>query len=66
LILLGITSLFADMAYEGARSITGPYLTILGGSATIVGIVGGLGELIGYDMRIVSGTLADHTGQLQY
>jgi hypothetical protein len=53
LILLGITSLFADMTYEGARSITGPYLAILGGSATIVGIVGGLGELIGYGVRIV-------------
>jgi len=26
-ILLGIVSLFADMTYEGARSITGPYST---------------------------------------
>src|SRR5262249_5458188 len=25
-ILLGVVSLFADMTYEGARSITGPYL----------------------------------------
>jgi hypothetical protein len=63
LILLGITSLFADMTYEGARSITGPYLAILGGSATIVGIVGGLGELIGYGVRIVFGSLADRTGK---
>jgi hypothetical protein len=29
-ILLGVTSLFADMTYEGARSITGPYLGFLG------------------------------------
>jgi hypothetical protein len=63
LILLGITSLFADMTYEGARSITGPYLAILGASATIVGIVGGLGELIGYGVRIVFGSLADSTGK---
>ena len=63
LILLGITSLFADMTYEGARSITGPYLAVLGASATIVGVVGGLGELIGYGVRIVFGSLADRTGK---
>jgi hypothetical protein len=63
LILLGITSLFADMTYEGARNITGPFLAILGASATIVGIVGGLGELIGDGMRIVFGSLADRTGE---
>jgi hypothetical protein len=37
IILLGIVSLLADMTYEGARSITGPYLAILGASATLVG-----------------------------
>jgi len=63
LILLGIISLFADMTYKGARSITGPYLAVLGASATVVGIVGGLGELIGYGIRIVSGSLADRTGK---
>jgi hypothetical protein len=34
-ILLGIVSLFSDMTYEGARSITGPYLAVLGASATV-------------------------------
>ena len=29
IILLGAISLFADMTYEGARSITGPYLGVL-------------------------------------
>ena len=29
IILLGCVSLFADMTYEGARSIAGPYLGIL-------------------------------------
>lgn len=61
LILLGIISLFADMTYEGARSITGPYLAILGASATVVGIVGGLGEFTGYGIRIIFGSLADRT-----
>ncbi len=60
-LLLGVVSLFADMTYEAARSITGPYLAILGASATVVGIVAGLGELIGYGLRIVSGVISDRT-----
>jgi hypothetical protein len=34
-ILLGLVSLFADMTYEVARSIMGPYLAVLGASACI-------------------------------
>lgn len=62
-ILLGIVSLFADMTYEGARSITGQYLALLGASGTVVGIVSGLGELIGYGFRLVSGYISDKTGK---
>jgi len=62
-ILLGVVSLFADMTYEGARSITGPYLAVLGASATVVGIVAGFGELIGYALRLVSGYISDRTGK---
>jgi MFS family permease len=62
-ILIGIVSLFADMTYEGARSITGPYLALLGASATVVGIVAGGGELLGYALRLVSGRLSDVTGR---
>lgn len=58
-----MVSLFADMTYEGARSITGPYLAILGASGTIVGIVAGFGELIGYSLRLVSGYISDRTGR---
>ncbi|MDF0643977.1 MAG: hypothetical protein P0111_08090 [Nitrospira sp.] len=50
-VLIGIVSLFADMTYEAARSITGPYLALLGASGTIVGTVAGFGELIGYGLR---------------
>jgi MFS family permease len=60
-ILLGLVSLFADMTYEGARAVTGPYLAVLGASATVVGIVAGLGELMGYALRVVSGYLSDRT-----
>ncbi len=62
-ILLGVVSLFADMTYEGARSITGPYLAVLGASATVVGIVAGFGELVGYALRLVAGYLSDRTGR---
>jgi MFS family permease len=62
-ILLGVVSLFADMTYEGARSITGPFLAFLGASAAATGIVAGLGEFVGYGLRIVSGHLADRTGR---
>jgi MFS-type transporter involved in bile tolerance (Atg22 family) len=62
-VLLGMVSLFADMTYEGARSVTGPYLAVLGASATIVGIVAGLGELLGYGLRLVAGYLGDRTGR---
>jgi len=62
-VLAGVVSLFADMAYEGARSITGPFLAILGASAAVVGFVAGFGELLGYALRLVSGRLSDRTGQ---
>lgn len=62
-ILLGLVSLFADMTYEGARSITGQYLAILGASGTIVGIVAGFGELVGYGVRLLSGYVSDKTGR---
>lgn len=63
IVLLGIVSLLADMTYEGARSITGPYLALLGASATVVGVVSGLGELLGYGLRLASGYASDRTGQ---
>ncbi len=61
-LLFGVVSLFADMTYEGARSINGSFLGILGASATIVGIVAGFGELVGYGLRFVSGKIGDRTG----
>jgi MFS family permease len=63
IVLLGLVSLLADVTYEGARSITGPYLAILGATATVVGFVAGLGELIGFGLRIVSGYISDRTGR---
>ncbi len=62
-LLIGVMSFFADFTYEGSRSITGPYLALLGASAVAVAVVTGFGELLGYGLRLVSGRLSDRTGQ---
>lgn len=61
--LIGILSFFADFTYEGSRSIIGPYLGSLQATATIVAVVAGLGELLGYGLRLVSGRWADASGR---
>lgn len=61
IVLLGTVSLFADITYEGARSINGPYLGLLGASAVVVGAVAGAGEFIGHALRLVSGLVSDRT-----
>ena len=60
-LLFGVVNLFADMTYEGARSVTGPFLATLGASALAVGSVTGFGEFLGYALRLVSGRLADRS-----
>lgn len=61
IILLGIVSLFGGVAYEGARSVSGPYLRTLGASAGVVGLVAGIGEFTGHALRLASGYVADRT-----
>jgi len=63
IILFGIVSLFGDMLYEGARSANGQYLELLGVSATLLGLVYGIGEFLGYALRLISGYLSDKTGR---
>jgi len=60
-LIIGVVQLFADMTYEGARGITGPFLGSLGASAAVVGFTAGFGELIGYGLRSVTGYFADKT-----
>ena len=61
IILVGVVSLFSDMTYEGARSISGPFLGVLQAGAITVAVVSGLGEFLGYALRLGSGYLADRT-----
>lgn len=60
-LVIGVVQLFADMTYEGARGIIGPFLGSLGASATVVGFTAGFGELIGYGFRSITGYFADKT-----
>src|SRR5580692_11366085 len=60
-LIVGVVNLFADLTYEGARSVSGPFLGSLGASATAVGFVAGFGELMGYGLRSITGYIADKT-----
>jgi len=63
IMMMGVVSLFGDIAYEGARGVTGPFLYTLGASAAVVGLVAGLGEFLGYALRLLFGHWADRTGR---
>jgi len=63
IVLVGVISLFSDLTYEGARSISGPFLGSLQAGAIAVGVVAGLGEFIGYALRLASGYLTDRLGK---
>jgi MFS family permease len=56
-IFLSLVSLFADMTYEGGRSILGSYAKILGASALLASLATA-GEFLGYVSRFISGMIA--------
>ncbi|MEM0052732.1 MAG: MFS transporter [Nitrososphaeria archaeon] len=60
--LIGIVSMMGDIVYEGGRGIIPSYLQILGASAFVVGLVTGLGDFLGYAIRLISGYLSDRSG----
>lgn len=59
----GLVSALADVVYEGARSIIGPYLGSLGASAATVGLITGAGEATALVLRLFTGRLSDRTGR---
>lgn len=61
ILMMGLVSALGDIVYESARSVSGPYLALLGASAVVVGSISGLGEFLGYGLRLVSGYIADRT-----
>jgi len=58
---MGVVSLFSDMTHEGASSIIGAYLSLAGASAAAIGFISGLGECIGYSLRLLTGYLTDRS-----
>lgn len=60
---MGIVNLFADMTYEGASSINGPFLGTLGASDFAIGVISGLSEFLGYALRFIAGYISDKTGK---
>ncbi|MCD6278440.1 MAG: MFS transporter [Desulfurococcales archaeon] len=56
-IALCLVSLFADITYEGCRSVLGAYFEVLGATAVIAGSISA-GEFLSYIVRGVSGFIA--------
>jgi MFS family permease len=63
IILFGVISMLGDMVYEGARGANSQYFNLLGISAAQVGLVFGIGEFLGYFLRLLAGVLSDKSGK---
>ena len=63
ILIFGIISMMGDIVYESARSANSQYLNLLGISAALVGLVFGIGEFLGYFLRLVAGVLSDKSGK---
>ena len=62
IIIFGIISMLGDVIYETARSANSQYFSLLGISATKVGLVFGVGEFLGYFLRLLTGVASDRSG----
>jgi len=63
IIIFGLISMLGDIVYESARSANSQYLNVLGISAAKVGLVFGIGEFLGYALRLLAGILSDRSGR---
>lgn len=63
ILIFGIISMLGDVLYESARSANSQYLSLLGISAAQVGLVFGIGEFIGYFLRLAAGVMSDKSGK---
>lgn len=62
IILFGMISMLGDILYEGARSANSQYFNLIGINAAQVGLVFGIGEFLGYGLRLLSGVASDRSG----
>ncbi len=63
ILLLGMVSLLTDLSSEMMVSILPMYITTLGGTAFVVGLIGGLGDSISSILKVFSGYWSDRTGK---
>ena len=63
IVAFGVISLLGDAVYESARSANSQYFSLLGVSALQVGLVFGIGEFVGYGLRLLAGVWSDRTGR---
>lgn len=55
-VVLSLVSLFADVVYEGGRSVSGNFLEYLGAPAIAAGVIA-FGEFLGYAIRLPVGLM---------
>jgi len=63
ILFFGMISLLGDLVYEGARGANSQYFSLLGISAAQVGMVFGVGEFLGYVLRLLAGVWSDKSGR---
>lgn len=63
ILIFGVISMLGDIVYESARSANSQYLNLLGISAAKVGLVFGIGEFLGYALRLLAGMMSDKSGK---
>ena len=62
-ILLGVVSFLNDISSEMIMPILPMFLTALGGTGIVIGLVGGLMESISSILKVISGYLSDKIGK---
>ncbi|NCC75113.1 MAG: MFS transporter [Clostridia bacterium] len=63
ILFFGLISLLGDLVYEGARGANSQYFSLLGVTAAQVGLVFGIGEFLGYVLRLLAGVWSDKSGR---
>lgn len=61
IIIFGLISMLGDMIYETARGANGQYLKLMGRDIAEISLLFGIGEFLGYFLRIISGIFSDKT-----
>ncbi|MDD4080654.1 MAG: MFS transporter [Eubacteriales bacterium] len=63
ILIFGVISLLGDMVYESARGANSQYFSLLGVNAAAIGLAFGIGEFLGYALRLLAGVWSDRTGR---